>query len=145
MRDYDPATGRYLQSDPLGLQVDTALNTVEINTYAYVLNNPIINTDPMGLSVGGAARVGGAAILICMRIKACKKALNKIVDTCKEVECRFERHNAHHYFPGKGWCEHYSLRCYIKGKRNSTFFEGQWPFPGRCVSKKPSGPLPMTK
>jgi len=43
-RDYDPAVGRYIESDPVGLLAG-------VNTYAYTLDDPIGNSDESGLIV----------------------------------------------------------------------------------------------
>jgi RHS repeat-associated protein len=38
LRDYDPATGRYIESDPVGLAAG-------VNTYGYTLPNPLWYSD----------------------------------------------------------------------------------------------------
>jgi len=50
-RDYDPATGRYTQSDPVGLLGG-------ISTYGYVGANPLRYVDPSGLELVTANRRG---------------------------------------------------------------------------------------
>ena len=71
-RYYDPATGRYLTTDPIGLEGG-------INPYVYVENNPGNWVDPYGLSIAG------------MTIKFTKKAWNHVV----------KRHVNRKLFPGK--------------------------------------------
>jgi len=51
-RDYDPSLGRYIQSDPIGLQGG-------MNTYGYVGGNPVNYIDPYGLF---ASSIPGVAI-----------------------------------------------------------------------------------
>ncbi|MEL7940630.1 RHS repeat-associated core domain-containing protein [Pseudomonas delhiensis] len=55
-RDYDPQTGRYVESDPIGLDGG-------LNTYAYVGSNPVRLIDPNGLSPTiGAGAAGGFVV-----------------------------------------------------------------------------------
>ena len=41
-RDYDPSTGRYIESDPIGLRGG-------LSTYGYALQSPLNRVDPLGL------------------------------------------------------------------------------------------------
>ena len=53
-RDYDPQSGRYVESDPIGLAGG-------LNTYSYVNNQPHKYTDSSGLNAVGGA-IGGAEV-----------------------------------------------------------------------------------
>ena len=52
-REYDPATGKYLQADPIGLRGG-------VNTYGYVGGNPVALVDSLGLSPADVARIQDA-------------------------------------------------------------------------------------
>jgi len=73
-RDYDPLTGRYLESDPLGLSAG-------INTYSYVFANPVQWADPSGL-----------ARQLDPNSQECKELAKKIENIKKDIEKRMREY-----------------------------------------------------
>ena len=78
-RDYEPGTGRYLESDPIGLNGG-------MNTFGYVNGNPLIYIDKYGLS----CKYGG----ICPRLiprppkpKVCDDCVSKEVHNQQIATC----------------------------------------------------------
>jgi len=94
-RDYDPTLGRYIQSDPIGIMLDNfspdmivaeSMGAVELpydvdpgyinHSYAYVDSNPLVYSDPNGLS---ALAIPG----FCARNPAlCASAAAAAVSSC---------------------------------------------------------------
>ena len=79
-RYYEPAQGRYLQSDPLGIEAGT-------NSFSYVGQNPITHADPLGLKEdccdkGDAEAWQECAMKAGLRYRACLKIAWQIDPYC---------------------------------------------------------------
>jgi RHS repeat-associated protein len=76
-RWFDPATGRYLSSEPMLQSPEFALSAaVQLGrnppTYAYALNNPLRYIDPHGLQ-GWEEALAGAAAFCALRPDLCQR------------------------------------------------------------------------
>jgi hypothetical protein len=75
-----------------------------------------------------------------MKTPACWEKMKKFRDYCPE--CKIEKHAAHHYFNGLGFCQHYQITCRVKGIRGMG---GNYhvPIPGTCGPNKSAEPPPV--
>jgi hypothetical protein len=80
-RDFDPATGRYIESDPAGLAGG-------INTYAYAFDSPSRWSDPSGLGPQP----------LDPNSEECKALARKIDNIRKDIEKRWREYEEN---PGK--------------------------------------------
>jgi RHS repeat-associated protein len=85
-RQYDPALGRMLSSDPVAPRLDDPY----VSAYVYANDRPTLLTDPSGLSPGGdIAWAIGAGVLDAGKDLA--KAVNDLVTNPTEIEHQLEQ------------------------------------------------------
>ncbi len=88
-RDYNPAIGRYVEADPIGIKRG------ENHLYDYVKGNPILNIDPLGLVCGSGVSelapdkyAGADFSSACTNHDSCYDNCDKKKGDCDEQFCK---------------------------------------------------------
>lgn len=81
-RDYDPAVGRYVESDPSGLAGG-------VNTYGYASENPLLMRDPLGLDPFADCLMRQAQSQIGGDFSSCFEVLSEMFaqSACTTLKC----------------------------------------------------------
>jgi RHS repeat-associated protein len=82
-RDYDPVVGRYVESDPLGLDGG-------LNTYGYVGSSPIAASGPQGLLVAIVGHTAGQLLDLRSGLGQAEAAIGCLIEgtpTLRRLTC----------------------------------------------------------